>query len=252
MVFQPDEKHPAGSGIGLVQVEAERPATSLRGLGYGKEDASLDTTPLPVDLGEILRRTYTRAGIRGSMVLAICSAIVGEGKTTISLGLASTFANDFPDRRVALVETDIERPILAHDLGLDPTPGLVECLLDDQPIQFAYRATNLENLHVVLAGGPVSTASRVLRTSRMAGIIDAIRQTHDLVVLDGPSILANSDARPLTELADGVLLVIRAGVTPLSHVRRAIAEIDGSAVAGVVLNGTSSSLPGWLGRLLGL
>src|SRR4051812_39310930 len=120
MVFQPDEKVLAGSGIGLVHVEAERPATSLRGLGYGKEVVSLDTTPLPVDLGEILRHAYTRAGIRGSMVLAICSAIVGEGKTTISLGLASTFANDYPDRRVALVETDIERPILARDLGLDP------------------------------------------------------------------------------------------------------------------------------------
>jgi len=203
-------------------------------------------------MGELLRRAYTRAGVRGSTVLAICSAIVGEGKTTIGLSLATTFAQDFPERRVAIVETDIERPVFAHDLGLDPTPGLVECLLDNAPIQAAYRTTKLDNLHVVPAGGPASTTSRLLRSTRMAGTVDAIRQTHELVVLDVPAILANSDARPLTELADGVILVVRAGVTPLSHVKRAVAEIDEKSVNGIVLNGASSSLPGWLRRLFGL
>lgn len=236
----------------MIIVETERSGTSLRQMGYGKEVASFASTAWPANMGEIVRRAYTRANVYESMVLAICSAIIGEGKTTVSLALATTFAQDFPERRVALVETDVERPILARDLGLDPRPGLVQCLLDDRPIQVAYRATNLANLHIVPAGGPISTPSRLLRTGRMAAVVDAIRQTHDLVLLDGPAILANSDARSLTELADGVMLVVRAGVTPVSHVNRAIAEIDERAVRGVILNGASPSLPGWLRRLLGL
>jgi capsular exopolysaccharide synthesis family protein len=252
MVFQSDERDAAIPSLSMVQVDAERTTTTLRGLGYGKELPAASFAALPANMDEIFRRAYTRAGVRGSTVLAICSAIVGEGKTTISLGLATTFAQDFPERRVALVETDIERPILARELDLDPTPGLVECLLDDHPIQVAYRATSLENLHVVPAGAPISTASRILRSNRMAATVDAIRQTHDLVILDGPAVLVNSDARPLTELADGVMLVVRAGVTPRSHIKRAVAEIDGTALCGVVLNGASSPLPRWLRRLLGL
>src|SRR3982074_169052 len=79
---------------------------------------------------ELFRGLYTRAGIGfGSEVLAVSSAIAGEGKTTVSLGLAVTVAQDFPDRRVVLVETDVQRPALATDFGAEPTPGLVECIL---------------------------------------------------------------------------------------------------------------------------
>src|SRR5438105_7537063 len=62
---------------------------------------------------ELFRGIYTRAGIGASEVVAVCSAIAGEGKTAISLGLGVTLAQDFPERRVLLVETDFQRPGLA-------------------------------------------------------------------------------------------------------------------------------------------
>src|SRR6185436_15825172 len=56
---------------------------------------------------ELFRNLYTRAGIGfTSEVMAVSSAIAGEGKTTVSLGLAVTVAQDYPERRVLLVETD--------------------------------------------------------------------------------------------------------------------------------------------------
>src|SRR5215471_3455509 len=81
---------------------------------------------------ELFRGLYTRAGIGfSSEVLMVSSALAGEGKTTISLGLALTVAQDFPDRRVVLVETDVQRPALASDFGVEPAPGLVDCVLGD-------------------------------------------------------------------------------------------------------------------------
>src|SRR5947207_14143009 len=72
---------------------------------------------------ELFRNLYTRAGIGfTSEVLAVSSAIAREGKTTVSLGLAVTVAQDYPERRVCLVETDFQRPTLAADFGVDPTP----------------------------------------------------------------------------------------------------------------------------------
>jgi capsular exopolysaccharide synthesis family protein len=202
---------------------------------------------------ELFRGLYTRAGIGfASEVLMVSSALAGEGKTTVSLGLALTVAQDYPERRVVLVETDVERPSLANDFAVEASPGLVDCVLGDEPMESAFRASFLDNLHLVPVGGPAKGPGRALRSSRMAALIDALRQTYDLVVLDSPALLVNSDSVMLSDLADGAILVVRSGVTPAPAVAKAIEQIDESKLRGVVLNGSRSSIPGWLRRLGGM
>jgi Mrp family chromosome partitioning ATPase len=79
-----------------------------------------------------------------------------------------------------------------------------------------------------------------------------MRATHDVVILDLAAILVNSDALPLTDLADGVIIVVRAGVTPSNLVNKSIRLIDDAKMLGVVLNGVRSYVPGWLRRLSGM
>jgi Mrp family chromosome partitioning ATPase len=86
----------------------------------------------------------------------------------------------------------------------------------------------------------------------MAMAVDAMRTTHDVVILDVPAVLGNSDSVLLTDLADGVLFVVRAGVTPAALVDKALEDIDAGRLRGLVLNGAHSSIPKWLRRLLGL
>jgi protein-tyrosine kinase len=205
------------------------------------------------DGDELFRGIYTRAGTGfGSDVVAVCSAVIGEGKTSVSVGLAVTIAQDFPDRRVLLVETDVHRPVLAEDFATEPTPGLLDCLINHEPLQVACRPTFLENLHVVPAGGSEHVPGRPLRSSQMAAVVDMMRQTYDVIILDLPAILANSDSILLTDLADGVICVVRAGTTPAALVNRAIEQIEEGKLRGLVLNGSSSAVPGWLRRLAGL
>jgi capsular exopolysaccharide synthesis family protein len=200
---------------------------------------------------EFFRRIYTRAGGARSEVLAVSSAVPGEGKTTISLGLGVTLAEDFPDRRVLVVETDLQKPVMARDFDLDPSPGLIECLMNGEPVEMAYRATLLENLQLVPGGAATRNPGRWLRSSNMALAIDSMRTTHDVVILDIPAVLGNSDALLLTDLADGLLFVVRAGATPASVVGKALEDIDQNRMRGLILNGSKSSIPGWLRRLLG-
>src|SRR5215469_2699161 len=142
---------------------------------------------------EIFRGLYTRAGIGfASEVLMISSAVAGEGKTSVSLGLAVTVAQDYPDRRVVLVETDVHRPALATDFDVEATPGLVDCLLGGHPMELAFRSTFLDNLHLIPVGDPPKKHGRALRSGRMAAFVDALRQTYDLVILDAPALLVNS------------------------------------------------------------
>jgi Mrp family chromosome partitioning ATPase len=202
---------------------------------------------------ELFRGIYTRAGAGFAReVLAICSAINGEGRTTVGLGLAVTIAQDFPSRRVLVVETDVEHAVLAEDFGLEPGPGLIDCLVNGEPLQNASRPTFMPNLHIVPAGSAQNVRGRPLRSSQTAVLVDAMRQSYDLVILDLPPLLSNSDAALLTDLADGVICVVRAGVTPIPLVNRALEQLDESKIRGVVLNGTRSAIPGWLSRLVGL
>ena len=205
------------------------------------------------DTEDVFRSIYTRAGIGFTQeVVGICSAIPGEGRTTTSLGLAVTLAQDFPDARVLLVETDMQRPTLAQDFAVDPTPGLIECVVMGNPLQDACRPTFLHNLHLVPVGKAIPGSGRVLRSIRVASAIEAMRQSYDMVILDLPPLLVNSDAVLLTDLSDGVVCVVRSGVTPVSLVNKAIELLDRDKLRGVVLNGSASSIPGWMRRLCGV
>jgi len=200
---------------------------------------------------EIYRRFYTQPGTGTLGTLAVCSAIAGEGKTSICVGLATAFAQDFPEHAVAVVETDLRRPVLARHWGLTSSPGLVEWLLGDGDRPDPYHPTFLPNLVLVPGGCPPASPSRVIRSRLMRDGIRAIRADHDFVILDVPALLGNSDGLRLIDLADRVLFVVRSGVTPLPLVEEALQQIDQRKLYGIVLNGRHSAIPTWLRRLIG-
>jgi Mrp family chromosome partitioning ATPase len=208
--------------------------TNPRGGALSIDRAATPLESLFPEADEILRGIYTSAGTGFAFeVLAICSAIAGEGKTTVAIGLAVTIAQDFPDRRVLLVETDLQRPVLSEDFEIDVGPGLLGCLTNGEPLLTACRPTFLENLHVLPAGVATNIVGRPLRSSQMGAIVDAMRQSYHMVILDLPAILTNSDAVLLTDLADGVICVIRAGSTPVQAVNRAVEQIEMAKLRGV-------------------
>jgi Mrp family chromosome partitioning ATPase len=86
----------------------------------------------------------------------------------------------------------------------------------------------------------------------MPAALDAMRETHDLIILDTPAILANSDSLLMADLADGVIFVVRTGVTPVNYLSKAMDSLDQNRLRGVILNGERSSVPRWLRRVCGL
>ena len=202
---------------------------------------------------EIFRGVYMRAGAAAPGVLAVTSAVPGEGTSTVALALSALIAHDFPARRVVYVETDFERPQIAASLGLAPNPGLLECLVRDQVIrEDAFRVTSLPNLQIVPAGGPDLNPTRWLVSRDIAETIGVLRRSHDLVVLDVPAITAQSGVLTLAGHADRVLFVVRTGGAPQAVIQAAIAQLPPEKLSGVVMNAARSHVPGWVRRLAGL
>lgn len=113
------------------------------------------------------------------------------------------------------------------------------------------QGTSLPHLRWLPAGGPVDHPATLLRSMALPALLDALADRFVHVVLDLPPLLADPNAIVLCEWCDGLLWVVRAGVTPIPTVKRAMGLAPRDEVLGVVLNGSNLRTPRWLLRLLG-
>lgn len=178
------------------------------------------------------------------VVVGVTSAIRGDGRTTMALGLALAIARDL-DLSVLLTELDLERPALARVLDVPETPGLVDLLTGEADLRAALHRLPSGVFDLLPAGGRPRSASRVLRSSGLHDLIRQAGRAYAVTILDLPPALS-SDVVPLTDLTDAVLVTARAGVTPVRLVDRAVSQCRPDRLRGVVLNGKRSRIPRWL------
>jgi capsular exopolysaccharide synthesis family protein len=201
---------------------------------------------------ELFRSLYTGFEIGSGTSLAVCSAVSAEGKSTICAGLAVAVAQDLPDRRVVVVETDLWRPVFAKDFGLEPAPGLADCLLDRQPLATALRPTDLDNLSLLVAGSTVPSPQRLLRSARMGEVMKTLRNTYDVVIVDTAAVMAHSEVALIARMVEEVVFVVRTGVTPARELDAALGRLKEANVRGIVLNDVRSSVPRAIRRFVRL
>jgi capsular exopolysaccharide synthesis family protein len=158
----------------------------------------------------------------------------GDGKTVTSANLALTMAQEF-QHRVALVEADMRRPALAELFGLRAEPGLVDVLVGAATLEEAIVAVPDHNLFVLPAGRAAGRSTELLASSMMSRVAEALRARFDRIVIDTPPVTL-ADTHVLTRLADGVLFVVRSGVTLQPALEHALAGVNRDRVMGIVLN----------------
>ncbi len=173
-------------------------------------------------------------------VLAVTSASTAEGTTTVAANLAVAYARQ--GLRVAVVDCNLRKARLHLRFGVPREPGLAACLLGHAPLDGALRETSIERLHILPAGAPSPDAAELLGGERMRETLELLAARFDRVVLDTPPLLAAADASILATLADGVLVVVRAGHTDRAAAQRAAARLStaGANVVGGVLNDPDS------------
>lgn len=170
------------------------------------------------------RRLRTAVTARGGnrAVLAVSSAVRGEGRTTTALALAAAFAGT---ERVAVVEADLRNPGIAGLLGLPPDRGLAEVLAGRATLGDAMLRWDTAGVDVLVAGGPGAGLGTDLQGPAMAGVLALLRERYDVVLVDGPAVRESSEAVELARLADGVLLVCRTDSTDADELTAAVDEL---------------------------
>jgi capsular exopolysaccharide synthesis family protein len=157
--------------------------------------------------------------------VVVTSAIAGEGKTSVALGLARAAA--YSEREVILVEADLRRPSLEQRLDLDRSPhGLTSALYSgENPLDLLRSPIpDLRGSFRFLSSGPVPlNATNLMASGRLVEIFETLASHADLVVIDSAPLLPVADTRVLLDSIDldTCLLVGRAGITTRDQVRRA-------------------------------
>ncbi|NEU08699.1 polysaccharide biosynthesis tyrosine autokinase [Flavihumibacter sp. R14] len=146
-----------------------------------------------------------------SKVICITSEIAGEGKSFVTVNLASTLA--LIDKKVILVAADLRRSKLHKTFGVNNGKGLSSYLSNKESIEDITLQTDVENLHFIPSGPVPPNPSELLHNQRMVDFINELKEKYDFVLIDTAPVGLVSDAIPLIRQADINLYVIRSGVS---------------------------------------
>lgn len=193
--------------------------------------------------------------------LLVTSSVPGEGKSTVVRNLAVVMREY--GLSVAVVDADLRRPTQVELFGVGGGhhTGLTTVLtgqssLEEALVSVEVDARGLETLRRLrdtseaadgslgrlnlLSAGPIpANPQAVLGAQRTREVIDRLAETHDIVLIDSPPLLAVSDSVPLLTQADAVLVVARLGLATRDTARRLVevlSRVPGDRWVGVAAN----------------
>ena len=175
--------------------------------------------------------------LRDPGTILVTSAGRGEGRTTTAANLAVAMAQI--GLRVTLIDADLRDPRLHTVFGVDNGGGLTSVLAGEDILGQTVRQTSVERLRLLSAGPAAGNAGDLLVESRLRPVLDALRATSDLVILDSGPVLGVSDPITLAAVCDHVLLVGDYRRTTRRYLARALGELADVVhgnVSGVLLN----------------
>ena len=168
--------------------------------------------------------------------ILVSSAMPGEGKSTVATNLALSLSH--AGYRVVLVDADLRAPSIFSALDLSGKPGLSDILKGDTPLTECINTLPDYGIDVIVSGAEHEQSTELLVSRAMQSTLDALLETYDVVVIDGPP-FAIPDAIVLSRRVDGILWVTRTNASRRTAIRlmqKQIAQTQ-TRVFGVVING---------------
>ncbi len=168
--------------------------------------------------------------------LLVTSAGPREGKTVTAVNIATVISQS--NSRVLVVDTDMRRPRVHRIFGMQNDVGLSNLIIGEIDYDGAIKRTPVPNLDVLLCGPIPPNPAELMHTDRFHDILRDLDARYDWVIFDSPPTIAVTDSMILSNLVDGVLLVVKGGQTTKELVRRAKDKLAGvnAPILGCILN----------------
>ena len=197
---------------------------SFRGIRTGILFSAADTTP---------------------QTFLVTSASPSEGKTICAANLAITMAQ--AGSRVLLLDCDMRRPRIHKIFQTGRDIGISSVLVGKENVEDTIIPTGIKNLDMIPVGPSPPNPSEILGSKKMQQLLDSLRSNYTRIVIDSPPIMAVTDSVVLSQMVDGVIVIISSGDTPRPVVQNGVAQLNGvnARILGAVLNGIRTGRDGY-------
>lgn len=168
--------------------------------------------------------------------IVFTSAVPNEGKTFVTSNLANAIATS--GKSVLLVECDMRRRSMAHQLGVHAQHGLYSVLSGEVGLSTASVETDTPNFYFLDAEPHIPNPSDMINSERFSRFIELAASMYDYVVFDTPPVGTFVDAAVLGAKVDAVFLVVRENFAKKAEVAAAAEQLRkaGCNLAGIVMN----------------
>lgn len=158
-------------------------------------------------------------------VIGVTSSVQNEGKSSTACNMA--YALSESGAKVLLLEGDLRKPTLASKLGLERSPGLTNLLITKGDYRELIQHCPLTPAVDVITSGDIPpNPSELLGSGRMEKLMDQLRKEYEYIVLDLPPVTVVSDALSVSKMLDGVVLVVRSGVSDRQMLSEAVRQLN--------------------------
>jgi capsular exopolysaccharide synthesis family protein len=172
----------------------------------------------------------------------ITSTIPQEGKSMVSANLACTLARRM-HQRTLLVEGDVRRPTLSPMFGVSMLPGISECLQGERTLMNSIYLLEGLGLWLLPAGSSPRNPLELLQSGKLSAMMDQLNAWFDWIIIDSPPVMPLADTSVWMRLADGILLVVREGISEKRQLARGLEALEPKKVIGALVNGSKRSTP---------
>ncbi len=184
-----------------------------------------------------------RTRIKYSMVdgeaktILITSSAPGEGKSTIAVNLAGSFA--ISNKKTVILDCDLRKPRIHSIFNEKRFPGFTDYFVGRATFEEIERKTDLENLSFITAGTIPPNPSEILDSRGMKSFLKKLSSEFDIIIVDSPPILTVTDAEILSRIVDETILVVSANATDSDLMSKSISVLksgESNSFIGALLN----------------
>lgn len=179
---------------------------------------------------------YLGSAIDRMKVLALASAVAGEGKTTMTYHLGVVLAE--LGQRVLIVDGDLRQPTLHLLVGMPNETGLSTVLSSDNSWYCVVQPTEIPGLDMITAGSIAANPVALLNSQKMQQLIDEWRSVYDYVLIDTPATIGIADTQSVGSYVDSVIFVVGMECATEQEITAALELLrrNQCTLAGVVAN----------------
>ena len=185
-----------------------------------------------------LRTLIIKPGVVNTpKIIMVASAVSGEGKSLVSVNLASIIAAEL-NSYALLVDCDLRNPSLTRWFGLQEKKGLSDYLTGKAEMQDLLLKTSIDKLSILSGGSIQDNPVELVGSNKMKTLIQDLKSRYEdrYIIIDSSPILATTEPSVLNEMVDGIILVIKSGDTPRETIQQAVKLLNKNKILGVVLN----------------